>query len=91
MPEDENEGAEALGEAARRVLLSVHGGSRLTRSQTAGGCLFWFLDGSVIDEAGPRELQVRELIALRLPGSAEPVSLTERGRSLAERLEGPDT
>lgn len=74
---------ETLGEAARQVLLKVHGGAELTRPQTAGGCLFWFLDGSVIGDDGPRELQVRELIQTLRPGS---ISLTERGRTLAEQL-----
>lgn len=74
---------DALGDAARQILLKVHGGSELTRPQTAGGCLFWFLDGSVIDDAGPRELQVRELIQTFRPGA---ISLTEQGRALAERL-----
>jgi hypothetical protein len=76
---------EPLGEAARQVLLKVYGGSELTRPQSAGGCLFWFLDGSVIGDDGPRELQVRELIQILRPGAA-PFSLTERGRALAERL-----
>lgn len=74
---------ETLGQAAREVLLKVYGGSELTRPQTAGGCLFWFLDGSVIGDDGPRELQARELIQTLRPGS---ISLTERGRALAEQL-----
>lgn len=44
-----------------------------------------FLDGSVIDDAGPRELQARELIQTLRPGST-PIPLTERGRALAQRL-----
>ena len=79
------EDVEALGGAARQVLLKVYGGSELTRPQTGAGCLFWFLDGSVIDDAGPRELQARELIQTLRPG-ATPIPLTERGRVLAERL-----
>ena len=75
----------ALGETARQVLLKVHGGSELTRPQTGAGCLFWFLDGSVIEDDGPRELQARELIQVLRPG-ATPIPLTERGRVLAERL-----
>lgn len=74
-----------LGEDAHRILLRIHGGSVLTRPQTSGGCLFWFLDGSVIDDAGPRELQVRELIQVLQSGPA-PYVLTERGRALAGRL-----
>lgn len=81
-----SEDAVTLGDAARQVLLKVHGGSELTRPQTGAGCLFWFLDGSVIDDAGPRELQARELIRTLRPGST-PIPLTERGRALAERLE----
>jgi hypothetical protein len=84
MPEGlRSEDIDALGEAARQVLLKVYGGAELTRPQTAGGCLFWFLDGSVIGDDGPRELQVRELIQTLRPGA---ISLTERGRALAERL-----
>ncbi len=86
MPEDfGSEDTAPLGDTARQILLKVYDGSELTRPQTGAGCLFWFLDGSVIDDAGPRELQARELIQTLRPGSA-PIPLTERGRALAKRL-----
>jgi hypothetical protein len=81
--------ADALGDDARQILLSVWKGAKLTHPQTAGGCYFWFLDGLVIDDAGPRELQARELIPALAPGL--PIPLTDRGRAVAERLAGEST
>ena len=75
---------DALGDAARQILLRLHGGSTLTFRQTLGDCFFWLLDGKVLDDAGPRELQARDLIPAR--ATAAGVPLTERGRAVAERL-----
>jgi prepilin-type processing-associated H-X9-DG protein len=75
---------DTLGEAARDVLLRVYDGAALTHPQTGGGCYFWFLDGSVVDDAGPRELHRRELITTPAPGLS--IALTDRGRVVAERL-----
>jgi hypothetical protein len=87
MPDDKRD--DALGDAARQILFSMWSGAKLTHPQTAGGCYFWFLDGSVIDDAGPRELQARELIPALAPGL--PIPLTDRGRAVAERLIADDS
>ncbi len=79
---------EALGEEAGRILLRMAGGAALQCRQTAGGCSFWFLDGSVVGEGGPWELLGRRLITA--VAGAEPLALTERGRAVAGRLQGEE-
>jgi len=54
--------------------------------QNGGGCAFWFLDGSLIDDGVPLELLRRGLIAAPPPGSSDPFPLAEEGRELAGRL-----
>jgi|GEM_PF-6157641 len=78
---------DALGGEARRILLRMADGAELKCRQSAGGCSFWFLDGSVVGERGPWELLGRGLVTAAAPGAGS-LPLTERGRAVAVRLQG---
>ncbi|HEY0514217.1 MAG TPA: hypothetical protein VGH73_20100 [Thermoanaerobaculia bacterium] len=75
-----------LDELTRDALLKLYRGSVLTYRQNGGGCAFWFLDGSLIDDGVPLDLLRRGLIAAPPPGSNDPFPLAEKGRELAGRL-----